>query len=105
MIRLTEKEELVMKSIWEIASPFSIRDLSSPYPYTTVASIVKNLQMKGYVSIKTPMKATNRYLYNIVISKDDYILNNLRNLLSDFCGYKSHVLIEFVMRVLCEKDE
>lgn len=53
MIRLTEKEELVMKSIWEIASPFSIRDLSSPYPYTTVASIVKNLQMKGYVSIKT----------------------------------------------------
>lgn len=61
--------------------------------------------MKGYVSIKTPMKATNRYLYNIVISKDDYILNNLRNLFSDFCGYKSHVLIEFVMRVLCEKDE
>ncbi len=54
MKKLTQQEEMVMKSIWQIGLG-AVRDfielLPAPHPpYTTVASIVKNLEKKGYLS-------------------------------------------------------
>ena len=56
MERLTRQEEDVMRWIWQIETCF-IKDILAKYeeprpPYTTLASIVKNLERKKYVSYK-----------------------------------------------------
>ena len=52
--KLTKQEEEVMKRIWKLKSCYVkdiIKQLPEPKPpYTTVASVVKNLQRKGFVS-------------------------------------------------------
>ena len=56
MERLTRQEEDVMRWIWQI-EPCFIKDILAKYeepkpPYTTLASIVKNLERKKYVKAK-----------------------------------------------------
>jgi len=56
MEKLTIQEEEVMIYIWELQCCF-VKDIVAKYtqpapPYTTVASIVKNLERKGYVTPK-----------------------------------------------------
>ncbi len=56
MEKLTIQEEEVMIYIWELQGCF-VKDIVSKFPqpappYTTVASIVKNLERKGYVTSK-----------------------------------------------------
>ena len=55
---------MAMRKIWE-AGPCAVRDLLSVYPepkppYTTLASIVKNLERKQYVK---PTRMGNTYRY------------------------------------------
>ena len=62
MEKLTIQEEEVMIYIWELQCCF-VKDIVAKYtqptpPYTTVASIVKNLERKGYV---TPKRVGNTY--------------------------------------------
>lgn len=64
MEKLTHQEEEVMLVIWEkgrgIVKDF-VEKLPEPRPpYTTVASVVKNLERKGYLSSE---KIGNTYLY------------------------------------------
>ena len=64
MEKLTIQEEEVMIYIWELQSCF-VKDIVAKYPqpappYTTVASIVKNLERKGYVTSK---RVGNTYQY------------------------------------------
>ena len=63
MEKLTIQEEEVMIYIWELQSCF-VKDIVAKYtqpapPYTTVASIVKNLERKGYVTPKRGVTPTN----------------------------------------------
>ena len=69
MEKLTIQEEEVMIYIWELQDCF-VKDIVSKYPqpappYTTVASIVKNLERKGYVKSK---HIGNTYQYTPAIS-------------------------------------
>lgn len=89
-----------MRVIWELSSPFSISDISSTYPYTTVASIVKKLQIKGYISNNPLSKKENKHMYKIVISKENYILNKLNRLFTDFCNSNSLTFGNLVIKVL-----
>ncbi|NDW13177.1 BlaI/MecI/CopY family transcriptional regulator [Bacteroides sp. 214] len=64
MEKLTYQEEEAMLFIWELERCY-IRDIVAKYkkpapPYTTVASIVKNLGKKGYVKA-TPVANTHEY--------------------------------------------
>lgn len=73
MEKLTHQEEEVMLAIWNkgrgIIKDF-LEKLPEPRPpYTTVASIVKNLERKGYLSGE---KIGNTYLYTPRISQDEY---------------------------------
>ena len=68
MEKLTIQEEEVMIYIWELQCCF-VKDIVAKYtqpapPYTTVASIVKNLERKGYV---TPKRVGNTYQYTPAI--------------------------------------
>ena len=74
MEKLTRQEEDVMRRIWAIA-PCFIKDVLAKYeepkpPYTTVASVVKNLERKKYVKAK---HYGNTYEYTPLISQDEYM--------------------------------
>ena len=73
MERLTRQEEDVMRWIWQIA-PCFIKDILAQYeepkpPYTTLASIVKNLERKKNVKAK---RYGNTYEYRPLIPQEEY---------------------------------
>ena len=73
MEKLTIQEEEVMIYIWELQDCF-VKDIVSKFPqpappYTTVASIVKNLERKGYVKSK---HIGNTYQYTPAIRENSY---------------------------------
>lgn len=73
MEKLTNQEEEVMIYIWEIG-PCYVKDVVTkfpePYPpYTTIASIVKNLERKEYLSSK---RYGNTYEYTPLIKETEY---------------------------------
>lgn len=73
MKKLTIQEEEVMLYIWELGSCF-VKDIVAKFPqpappYTTIASIVKNLERKGYVLAK---RFGNTYQYSPAIKESEY---------------------------------
>lgn len=73
MEKLTIQEEEVMIYIWELENCF-VKDIVTKFPepqppYTTIASVVKNLERKGYVS---PKRIGNTYQYTPAIKEQDY---------------------------------
>ena len=73
MEKLTHQEEEVMLIIWQVKSgvikDFLNRMEEPRPPYTTVASIVKNLEKKGYVQAK---RYGNTYVYSPSIDEGEY---------------------------------
>ena len=73
MEKLTMQEEEVMLYIWELKECF-VKDILARFsepkpPYTTVASIVKNLERKQYVK---PTRVGNTYRYTPLIRESEY---------------------------------
>ena len=73
MEKLTIQEEEVMIYIWELDNCF-VKDIVAKFskpapPYTTVASIVKNLERKGYV---LATRVGNTYQYAPAIKESEY---------------------------------
>lgn len=73
MEKLTFQEEEIMLIIWQrkegVIKDF-LNELPEPHPpYTTVASIVKNLERKGYICSR---RYGNTYVYSPVIDESDY---------------------------------
>lgn len=73
MEKLTFQEEEVMIYIWEIG-PCFVKDVVAKYPepnppYTTVASVIKNLERKKYLKSK---RYGNTYEYTPVIKESEY---------------------------------
>lgn len=73
MEKLTIQEEEVMIYIWELGSCF-VKDIVGKFPdpqppYTTIASVVKNLERKRYVSTK---RIGNTYQYTPAIMEQEY---------------------------------
>ena len=71
--KLTIQEEEAMIYIWELGSCF-VKDIVAKYPqpappYTTVASIIKNLERKQYV---TAARVGNTYQYTPAIRESEY---------------------------------
>ena len=73
MEKLNIQEEEVMIYIWELENCF-VKEIVAKFeppapPYTTVASIVKNLERKGYV---TARRVGNTYQYTPAIRESEY---------------------------------
>lgn len=74
MEELTRTEERVMQAIWELNTPFFIKDLVERMPgkppYNTILSVVRILESKGFlrykaygrtnISLKFPRKITGK---------------------------------------------
>lgn len=73
MEKLTHQEETVMLHIWQLKECVVkdiVNEMAEPKPpYTTVASIVRNLEQKGYLHSK---RYGNVNVYSPKIQEDEY---------------------------------
>lgn len=89
---LTKAEEQVMKILWNIEKGLIreiVKNYEEPKPaYTTVATIIKILEKKGFVS-KTPIG--NTFEYFPLISKQEYTNGYLNRFVNKYFSnsYKS----------------
>lgn len=89
-MELTKAEEQVMQIMWKIKKGF-VRDVlehfDEPKPaYTTVATIVKILEKKGFVSHES---IGNAHQFFPVISKDDYSKTHVNSIFKKY--FKSSI--------------
>jgi predicted transcriptional regulator len=80
MKEITKAQEDLLKALWEIkegAISDVLDSLDEPKPaYNTVATVIKVLEKKGYVSHKTYGKT---HVYYAVVSKKDYAQHLLKD--------------------------
>ena len=85
MEKLTHQEEEIMLIIWQVKSgvikDFLNRMEEPKPPYTTVASIVKNLEKKGFLTSK---KHGNIYEYIPVMDESNYFENSYKEMVTFF---------------------
>jgi predicted transcriptional regulator len=99
MEELTAKEEEVMQILWDLNKAL-VRDIMSELPntkqpYTTVASIVRILEKKGYVSHK-PYGKTHEY-YPLV-SKAEYRRRKFKGLLTQYFDNSIESVVSFLAK-------
>ena len=97
MERLTAQEEQVMKIIWQVGkgNVKSFIEMGSlDMPYTTVASIVKNLEKKDY--LKTSKKL-NAYEYEPLLTAQQYADGNMQDVVGDFFDNSYKNLVSFFL--------
>src|SRR5689334_25330412 len=72
MEKLTHTEEETMQAVWRTGEgnvKSFMEHLDESIPYTTVASTIKNLEKKGYLSSRL---VGNVYLYKPLITDEEY---------------------------------
>lgn len=82
---LTQRELKVLEILWDLKKGF-VNDVLDKFPdpkppYTTVSSIVRILESKGFITHKAYGKT---HEYTPVISKMNYKKHALKNLVSNF---------------------
>lgn len=96
MIKLTHQEEELMRTIWQQEKGFIkdfIERMEEPRPpYTTVASIVKNLERKGYVKGK---KYGNTFEYIPLIPENEYKTYFLSDVVENYFENSYKELVSF----------
>ena len=99
MEKLTIKEEEIMQILWNIEKGFVkdvIDKLPSPKPpYTTVSSIIRILEGKGFVSHNT---YGNTHEYFPIVSKEDYRKNSFTNFVDKYFDSSIKNVVSFLMK-------
>lgn len=96
MERLTQQEEEVMRVVWQVKEGV-IKDflnrMSEPCPpYTTIASVVKNLEKKGYVSSRRYGKI---YVYRALIEENEYKTGFMSGVVKNYFAGSYKELVTF----------
>ncbi|NDV58730.1 BlaI/MecI/CopY family transcriptional regulator [Bacteroides sp. 519] len=96
MEKLTIQEEEVMLYIWEMEECF-VKDVVAKFqppapPYTTVASIIKNLERKKYVSAK---RFGNTYQYTPAIKEIEYKKTFMNSVVKNYFENSYKELVSF----------
>ncbi|MDD3194439.1 MAG: BlaI/MecI/CopY family transcriptional regulator [Paludibacter sp.] len=96
MEKLTYQEEEVLMIIYQLGKGF-IKDILEKMeeprpPYTTVASIVKNIERKGYLSSK---RYANSYQYTPMINHEDYKSESMARMVSVYFGNSYKKMVSF----------
>ncbi|NDV46146.1 BlaI/MecI/CopY family transcriptional regulator [Paludibacter sp. 221] len=99
MEKLTYQEEELMLIIWEQGKGF-IKDFlqkmeEPPPPYTTVASVVKNLEKKGYVTSK---RYGNTYEYSPIVDENDYKSKFMSNVVRNYFENSYKEMVSFFVQ-------
>jgi len=96
MEKLTQQEEEAMLAVWQCASG-SVKDfldqMEKPKPpYTTLASTIKNLERKGFL---TSEKVGNTYKYTPAIEEEEYKKRFMNGFVSDYFQNSYKDLVTF----------
>ena len=96
MEKLTPQEEELMLIFWQENGGFLsdlIPNMANPKtPYTTVASIAKNLQRKGYVSSQM---FGNTYRYTPQISENEYKATFMSGIVNNYFENSYKEMVSF----------
>ena len=107
MEHLTPQEEEAMLIIWRLEKGF-VKDFLEQYPeprppYTTLASTVKNLERKGYI---TSRRYGNTYEYTPVVCEKEYKKQSMSGFVKDyFCNSYSELVTFFAREQRISADE
>jgi BlaI family transcriptional regulator, penicillinase repressor len=97
MKELTRAEEQIMQVMWQIGKGFVndiLEQLPEPKPaYTTVSTIIRILEKKGFVSYKAYGKT---HKYYPLVSKKQYARSRITNLLGSYFGNSVPSLASFL---------
>lgn len=96
---LTKAEEEIMQIIWGLERCI-VRDiidkLGQPdIPHSTVSSVVRILEKKGFVTHKAYGK-THEYI--AVISKEEYAQQNVKSLIKKYFGGSPKQLVSYLVK-------
>jgi BlaI family transcriptional regulator, penicillinase repressor len=95
MEKLTHTEEETMQAIWRTGEgniKAFMEQLDEAMPYTTVASIIKNLEKKNYLASRL---IGNAYLYKPVISEQEYKKKFMGNVVKEYFDNSYKELVNF----------
>ncbi|MEM8908245.1 MAG: BlaI/MecI/CopY family transcriptional regulator [Bacteroidota bacterium] len=103
MKRLTKSEEEIMQIIWRLERctvSDVIKELNwpKPPPHSTISSIVRLLEKKGFVDHKAYGRT---YEYFPIVSREDYSKRTLKQFVSDYFEGSMNRLVSFMV---AEKD-
>lgn len=99
MDKLTTQEEEVMLYFWKLGDA-AVRDvveaMSEPRPpYTSVASVARNLEKKGYLLAQ---KVGNTILYKIAIPENEYKKHFMGSVVSNYFTGSYKELVSFFIK-------
>jgi len=107
MIKLTKKEEEVMKILWKLEKAF-VKDIIAEYPdpkphYNTISSLVRILQDKGIVGFK---QYGNTYEYFPLLPKEEYRKVFMKEIINEYFDNSfSRVVASFIEEESLSPDE
>jgi BlaI family penicillinase repressor len=94
--KLTQQEEQAMRAVWksgEANVKTFLENMQEPLPpYTTLASTIKNLEKKGYLSSRL---MGNMYLYKPAVEEEDYKKQSLTNMVKNHFDNSYKDLVAF----------
>jgi len=96
MEKLTKQEEEVMQAVWHIGEgtvKAFLEDMPGTRPpYTTIASTIKNLEKKGFISSRL---LGNTYLYTPLISEEDYKQKFMQGFVQNYFNNSYKEMVNF----------
>ncbi|MES1224208.1 MAG: BlaI/MecI/CopY family transcriptional regulator, partial [Bacteroidota bacterium] len=96
MEKLTQQEEQAMRAVWksgEANVKTFLDNMEEPVPpYTTLASTIKNLDKKKYVSVRL---IGNMYLYKPAVTEEEYKNQSLTNMVKNHFDNSYKDLVAF----------
>jgi len=99
MIKLTRKEEELMKILWKLEKAF-VKDIVDQYDdpkphYNTISSLVRLLQEKGVIGFT---QYGNTYEYYPMISREDYRRSFMSQVVSDYFDNSIQSAVAFFVK-------
>ena len=98
MEKLTHAEEETMQAVWRTGEgniKAFMAHLDASLPYTTVASTIKNLEKKGFVSGRL---IGNVYLYRATVSESDYKNKFMGKVVKEYFDNSYKELVNFFVK-------
>jgi len=94
--KLTPQEEQAMRAVWKCGEAnvkTFLENMDEPLPpYTTLASTIKNLEKKAYLSSRL---MGNMYLYKPLVKEEDYKKQSLTNMVKNHFDNSYKDLVAF----------
>lgn len=95
MEKLTHVEEETMQAVWRTGEgnvKAFMEKLDEPAPYTTIASVIKNLEKKGFLSSRL---VGNAYLYKPAVSEAEYKKKFMGSVVKEYFDNSYKELVNF----------